>query len=127
MEIVGEEGTQGTVDQTGDEDLMLRGTGLALEETAGEATHGGVFFLIVNGERHEVNVLSHFFLGANGSQEHRVVHADHGSTVGLLGQLAGLDFNHAAVAEIEFFSDNVHFFYCFRLLYRSPGDRPQDP
>ena len=43
------------------------------------------------------------------------------------GQLAGLDFNHAAVAEIEFFSDNVHFFYCFRLLYRSPGDRPQDP
>ena len=117
VEVVGEKGTQGAVDQTGDEDLMLRGACLALEETAGEATHGGVFFLVVNGERHEVDVLAHLALGAYGGQKHRVVHADNGSAVGLFGQLAGLDFDHAAVV----------VFYCFLLLYRSLGDRPQDP
>ena len=117
VEVVGEEGTQGTVDQTGDENLMLRGTGLALEETAGEAAHGGVFFLVVDGEGHEVDVLAHLLLRADGSQEHRVVHADNGSAVGLFGQLAGLDFDHAAVAEVETLSDNVFVHVFFIVFY----------
>ncbi len=126
VEVVGEEGTQGTVDQTGDENLMLRGTGLALEETAGEATHGGVFFLIVNGEGHEVDVLAHLFLRADGGQKHCVVHADNGSAVGLFGQLTGLDFDHAAIAEIELFSDNVHCFLLFSITLPQPqGPSPR--
>ena len=66
VEIVGEEGTQGTVDQAGNEDFMLRGTSLTFEETAREATHGGIFFLIVNGKGHEVDVLAHLLLRTDG-------------------------------------------------------------
>ncbi len=126
MEVVGEEGTQGAVDQAGDENLVLGGTGLALEETTGETAHGGVFLLVVDGEGHEVDVFAHLFLGADGGEEHGVVHADNGRAVGLFGQLAGFDGDHAAVAEVKPFGNDVfvHFvFYCFLLLYRSCKNR----
>ena len=103
---------------------MLRGTSLALEEAAGEATHGGVFFLIINGKGHEVDVLAYLFLRADGGQKHGVVHAYHSGTVGLFGQLASLDFDHTAIAEVESLSDDVfvHFFIVF-LIFRNYTNR----
>ena len=125
MEIVGEKRTQGTVYKACNQNLVFRRTGLTLEKTPREATHGGIFFLIVNGEWHEIHKLSYFFLRTYGGQQHGVVHAHHCAAVGLLGQFAGLDFDHAAIAEIEFLCDDVHcFFYCFICLPQPWGPSP---
>ena len=78
MEIVGEKGAQGTVDQAGNQNFMLRGTGFALEKAAGEASHCGIFLLVINCKGHEIDILSYLFLRAYGSEKHRVVHSYNG-------------------------------------------------
>ena len=117
MEIVGEEGTQGAVHQSGNENLVLGGTGFAFEETAGEATHSGVFLLVFNSEGHEVDVFAHFGLGTYGGQKHRVVHSDDGGTVGLFGQFAGFNFDDMG-SHVNLLGDDVHFFVLLFLDFQ---------
>ena len=91
MEIAGEQGSEGTVNETGNQNFVFRGTGLTFEETAGETTHSAVFFLVFHLQRHEVHILCGVFLAANCRQKHGVAHLHDGGAIGLFGQLAGFD------------------------------------
>ena len=97
VEVSGEKGADGAVNQTGDENLILGGTSLAAEETSRDAAQGTVFFLVFNLEGHKVGTLHGFFLAANGGKNHRVAHSDDGGAIGLFGQLAGFDGHNAAI------------------------------
>ena len=116
VEVVGEERTQSAVNQSGNENFVLRRTCLAFEETAGRTAHSGIFLLVIYGEGHKVHEFTYFFLCAYRSEKHSVVHTHYGAAVSLLCKLAGLDFDHSAIAEIEFLVDNVHFLLLFPYL-----------
>ncbi len=103
MVVVGEQGTQSPVDQTGNQDFIFRKTSFALEKTAGETSHGSVFLLIIHRKGHEVDVLAHFGLAADRSQDHGVATFDDSRTVGLLGQFARFDNHLPAIGQVEFF------------------------
>ena len=97
--VVREEGTEGAVNQAGDQNLVFRRTGFAFEETARETAHSGVLFLVFNLQRQKIGAFHCFFLGANGGQQHRVATLYNGSTIGLLGQLAGFDGDFSSVSQ----------------------------
>ena len=64
---------------------------LALEEAAGNASRGVGVFLVVDGERQEVDALARVGGRAGGDEDHGVARADDDRAVGLLGEPAGLD------------------------------------
>ena len=101
VEILREEGTDGAIDQTGDENLILGRACLAFEETAGETTHGTVFFLVFHLKGHEISAFNGLFFATHGCEQHGVAHGDDSSAVGLLRQLAGFNRNHTTVTDIE--------------------------
>ena len=103
--VVGEEGTQHTVNEARGQDLVVRRTALALEEAAGVASYGGVFLFVFYGEGHEVHALVGLFGRAHGGQQHRVAHSYFYRSIGLLGQLARLDRDRTAVAKLDGFLD----------------------
>ncbi len=116
VEIVGEKGTEGAVDQAGNKDFVLGRTCLTFEKTARKATHSGILLLIIYGKGHEIDVLTYLLFGAYGGKKHGVVHSYYGSAVGLFGKFAGFDFDGAAVAKIESLCDNVHFSFIISLF-----------
>ncbi len=108
MVIFREERTQGAVHQTGNQNLIIGGTGLSLEKTAGKTSDSGIFLLVFHLQGHEIHILSRFFFGTYGGYQHGVTHSHNSRTVRLFGQLAGFNGNHPAVAHVDFFSNDVH-------------------
>ncbi len=86
---VGKRWAQGPVDETAGQDGLLRGTTLATEERTGDLAHGVHALFEVDGEREEVDALSHL-LCCGGCHQHfgATKAGDHGS-VGLSGEFAG--------------------------------------
>ena len=121
VEIVRPERPDGTVDKTGDEDLVVRGLALALHEAAGIPSRGEILLTVVHREGHEIGALLDFLGCADGGEDHGASHLHDSRTVRLLGEFSGLDLDHAAVRELDLFRDNVH--YCFLYVFITAGKR----
>ncbi len=124
MEVIRPQGTDGTVHEAGDEHLVVRGTALALEETAREPAGGIILFTIIYGEGHEVGTLLDFLRAGDGGEQHRASHLHHRGTGGLLGQFSGLDLDDPTVGQLDLLLDDVHLFCFCYVLYRLFPVRP---
>ena len=108
MIVGGEEGTEGAVNETRGQNLVVACTAFAFGESTGETTHSGVFFFIVTLERHEIGAGGSVFGTANGSEKHGVVHAQHHCAVRLLCELTGLNADGASIRQGDSLCNNVH-------------------
>ena len=106
--VVGEERTEHAVDKTRCEDFIVAGAAFAFEETAGETAGGGELFFVFNLQGHEVHALAGFLGRDHGGKEHGVAHANFNRSIGLLGELAGLDGDGPAVGQRDGFLDGIH-------------------
>ena len=113
---IGEQRTDRAVDQAGNQRFLFGRTAFALEVAAGNAARGVVFFLVVDGERQEVDAFARL-LGRDGSGEHGglAVGGEHGA-VGLTRYPAGLE-DELAPAPIEF--NSMHIEHCVFLSWFS--------
>ena len=100
-EIVGEERTDGAVDDAAGQDALLAGAALAAVEAAGDAADGVHLLLKVDGEGEEVDAVAGTG-GRGGADQHAgVAVADHDGGVGELGELADLEGQRTA-GELHF-------------------------
>ena len=106
--VRGEEGTEGAVNKTRSENLVVASTTFAFGESTGESTHSGVFFFIVTLERHEIGARGSVFGTANGSEKHGVVHTQHHCAIGLLRELTSLNADGASIRQGDSLCNNVH-------------------
>ena len=120
-QILGEQGTDGTVDDAGGQNGLLGGLTLALQVTAGDLT-GSVHSLVeVHGQGQEVDAVAGL-LGSGGAAENGgVAVAAEAGAVGQAGELTGLDDQGTAcqgvlidLVVLKLHSgalDGVHFFF----------------
>ncbi len=88
---IGEQRTDRAVDQAGDQRLLFGRTAFALEVAAGNAAGGVIFFLVVDGQRQEVDAFARLLGGDDGGQHGGLaVGGEHGA-VGLTRDLAGFE------------------------------------
>ena len=106
--VRGEEGTEGAVNKTRSENLVVASTTFAFGESTRESTHSGVFFFVVTLERHEIGARGSVFGTANGSEKHGVVHAQHHCAIGLLRELTSLNADGASIRQGDSLCNNVH-------------------
>ena len=97
----GEQRTNGPVDHARGEDFLLRHLAFALEEAAGDASRGVRVLAVVDRQRQEVDALARARRTARSDEHHRVAETDDDGTVGLFGQLAGLE-GKGLGADLEF-------------------------
>ena len=104
---VGEQRPDRAVDQAGDQRLLFGRAAFALEIAAGNAAGGVELFLVVDGQRQEVDALLAAVLAATDGREHLgfAVGGDDGA-VGLARDLAGLE-DELAPAPVEFHAMNI--------------------
>ena len=116
--IIGrEERTKGAVDQTGNQDLIIRCFTFAAGESTRETSCGRKFLFVLYGQGHKIRTRNRIFGGADSSQNHRVAEGRHHGSISLFGQFACLQFDYSSVRESNLFGYNIHLF--FRHL-RSP-------
>ena len=107
--IVGrEEGTKGAVNQTCNQNLIIRCFAFAAGKTAREASCGRKFLFVLYGQRHKISAGNRIFCGADSGENHRVAEGCHHSAIGLFGQLACLQFDHSSIGKSDFFGNNIH-------------------
>ena len=82
--VLRERGTQGTVDQTTDQDGLVREFSLAAKERPGNLARGVRALFDVDGEGKEVDAFTHGTCGGDGRQQHRVANAGQYGSVGEL-------------------------------------------
>src|SRR5690606_5459548 len=102
----GEKRPDGTVDEARDEGFLLARAPLALEKAAGNLAGGEGLFLVVDGEREEVDARL-LVPGGNDGGEHGglAIGGEHGA-IRLAGDLAGLE-NERAAGPVDFDTLNV--------------------
>ena len=86
---IDEQGTDRAVDQTGDQRLLLGGPAFALEIAAGNAARGVGLFLIVDGEREEVDAFAGRLGGDDGGEHDGLAIGRHHGAVGLTRDFSG--------------------------------------
>ena len=86
---VGEQRADRPVDQAGDQRLLLGRTSLALEIAAGNAARGIGLFLVVDGQRQEVDALARRLGGDHGGEHDGLAIGRHDGAVGLAGDFSG--------------------------------------
>ena len=89
----GEKRAAGSVAQAGREDLLLGGTAFTFEEAGGNATGGGVFFPVINGEREVVLAGLHRRSDRGGDEDGGFADGDGDRTVGEFGEGAGRELD----------------------------------
>lgn len=94
----GKEWTKGAIDHPAGQDLFFGRATFPAEVASGDATYGGSFFLIFNGEREEVLAVFDFRGRDCSDDDNRFAHGDEGSAVGEFGKFAGFDVK-VAVAQ----------------------------
>ena len=90
------EGPDRAVDHARGQDRPLGGAALPLEETAGDLPGGVHPLLDVDRQREEVRSFARLHPPLGGREDHRLAGADDDCTVGLLGELAGLETDFLA-------------------------------
>ena len=86
---VDEQRTDRAVDQAGDQRLLFGRTALALEVAAGNAAGRVGLFLVVDGQRQEVDAFARIFRGDDGGEHDGLAIGRENGAVGLTGDLAG--------------------------------------
>ena len=94
----GKEGTKGAIDHPAGQDLFFGRATFPAEVASGDATYGGSFFLIFNGEREEVLAVFDFRGRDCSDDDDRFTHGDEGSAVGEFGEFSRFDVK-VAVAQ----------------------------
>ena len=85
---IDEEGADGAVDQAGDERLLLGRPALTLEIAAGNTARGVGLFLVVDGEREEVDAFAGCLGGNDGGEHHGLAIGRDDGAVGLTGDFS---------------------------------------
>ena len=93
---VDEQRTDRTVDQAGDQRLLLGRTALALEIAAGNAASCVGLFLVVDGQRQEVDAFTRRLRGDDGGEHHGLAIGGDDGAVGLACDLAGFELERAS-------------------------------
>ncbi len=93
---VDEQRTDRTVDQAGDQRLLLGRTTFALEIAAGNAARSVGLFLVVDGQRQEVDALARRLRRDDGGENHGLAIGGDDGAVGLTGDLAGFQLESAS-------------------------------
>ena len=93
---VDEQRTDRTVDQAGDQRLLLGRTALALEIAAGNAARGVGLFLVVDGQRQEIYAFARRLRRDDGGEHHGLAVGGDDGAVGLAGDLAGFELEWAS-------------------------------
>ncbi len=109
----GEQRPDRTVDQPRDQGLVFGRTSFALEVAARNTAGRKVFFLIIAGERQEIDAFLRLLRRYDRRQNGGLAIAGEYRTVGLPGYLAGFE-NELAPAPIEFLAMDIK--HCFWLL-----------
>src|SRR5262249_51801509 len=97
---------EGPVDEAGDQRLLLGGPPFALEMAAGNAAGGVGLFLVVAGQRQEIDARLGFLGGDDGRQDRRLAVGRDNGPVGLSRYLAGLE-DELTPTPIELLTMNV--------------------
>ena len=84
VEVRREQRAQRAVDQSRNQDFVIRRAGLTLEEASGETARSGVFLFVFDRQRHEIAVGFGLLGGNYGGQQHRVPLFHNDRPVGLL-------------------------------------------
>ena len=106
LEALDEQRADRTVDQARDQGLLFGGTALALEEATGDLTGGKGLFLIIHGQREEVDPGFWRTGGDDGRQNHGLAVGGQHSAVSLTRDTAGLEGQRAA-GPVDGFTFNV--------------------
>ena len=122
-EAVGEERPDRAVDQARDQRLLLARPALALEEAAGNLARRERLFLVVDGQREEIDARARRLVRDRRAQHHRVaVRRQHGA-VGLARDAPGLE-DELAPAPHHFLTCNLkHVLPSFRTSPLVPDGR----
>ena len=113
---VGEQRTDRAVDQARDQRFLLGRTAFALEIAARNAARGVEFFLVVDGERQEIDALARLLGGDDGRQNFGFSVSGDDGAVGLAGYLAGLE-DERAPAPIQLNAVDVEHFGFLSIGY----------
>ena len=87
----GKEGTQRAIDHPAGKDFFFGRAAFAAEVASGDATDGGGFFFVFDGEGEEVLAVFDFGGGNGGNDNDGFTHSDEGSAVGEFGKFSGFD------------------------------------
>ena len=105
MIVIGEEGTQSTVNKTASQDLVVRSLTFTTRETTREATEGGILLLVLHLEGHEVNPRIGILGCAYCSQQDGITHAKGHRSVSLLGEFPCLDDDLSTIGQCDCFAN----------------------
>lgn len=94
----GKEGAQGAIDHPAGEDFFLGGAAFTAEVASGDATDGGGFFFVFDGEWEEVLAVFDFGGGNGGDDDDGFSHGDEGGAVGEFGKFSSFD-GEVAIAD----------------------------
>ena len=99
MVVAGEKGTQGTVDETRCEDLIVAGLAFTLGEAAGETTCRSILLFVLHCQGHKIGTWSHGTSCTNGGKKHSATHAKFNGTIGLLRYLTRLEGDGTSITQ----------------------------
>ena len=97
--VLGEQGTDGTVDHTAGQDSLLTGAALTAHKAAGDAADGVQLLFKINAQGEEINAFTGLFGHGDVAQHGGLAIADQTAAVGQGAHLAGLD-NQLAAAQL---------------------------
>ena len=117
---VGEQRTDRAVDQARDQRFLFGRTAFALEIAARNAAGGVVLFLVVDGQRQEVDAFARRLGGDDGRQNLGLPVGGDDGAVGLAGYFSGLE-GELAPAPIELNAVNVEHFGFLSSVFRKSG------
>ena len=122
---VGEQRADRAVDQARDQRLLFGRTAFALEIAARDAAGGVILFLVVDGERQEVDALARRLGGDDGRQNLGLSVGGDDGAVGLAGDLAGLE-DELAPTPIELNGVDIEHFGFLSSVIRKAESHEQD-
>ena len=113
---VGEERTDRAVDQARGQRVLFGRTAFALEEAAGNAARGVIFFLVIDGERQEIDAGLRLLRRDHGREHGGFAVGGNDGAVGLARDFSGLE-GELAPAPVEFNAIDIE--HLFRLSWFS--------
>ena len=114
--VAWEKRSEGTVNETRNEDFVVVRSSFAARESARETSRGTELFFVIDRERHEVGSRNSVLRAANGGEEHGVATSYHHATVRLLCEFAGFDGDGSSITHCDGLCHYIHFLFYVLLL-----------
>ena len=119
---IGEQRTDRAIDQAGNQGFLFGRTAFTLEVAARNAAGGVIFFLVVDGQRQEVDAFARLLGGDDGGENGGVAVAGEHGAVGLTRDAAGFE-DERTPTPIEF--NAMNFKHCrFSLMVSAGASKP---